>query len=76
VARTTPVKKALRSLTWLLVIVAALTALNGYAVLFQHGSWAPKLALDLEAFLTGVVLATGDSAFYACAPATPLAGHT
>jgi preprotein translocase subunit SecD len=48
VARTTPVKKALRSLTWLLVIVAALTALNGYAVLFQHGSWAPKLALDLE----------------------------
>ena len=47
-ARTTPVKKALRSLTWLLIIVAALTALNGYAAIFAGGSWAPKLALDLE----------------------------
>ena len=33
-AKTTPVKKALRSLTWLLVIVAAITVLNGYGVLF------------------------------------------
>ncbi|MCU1556700.1 MAG: preprotein translocase subunit SecD, partial [Microbacteriaceae bacterium] len=51
-ARTTPVKKALRSLTWLLVIVAGLTAINGAAVLWgqgtNKGSWAPKLALDLE----------------------------
>ncbi len=47
-ARTTPVKKALRSLTWLLIIVAALTAVNGYAAIFAGGSWAPKLALDLE----------------------------
>ena len=47
-ARTTPVKKALRSLTWLLIIVAALTALNGYAAIFAGVSWAPKLALDLE----------------------------
>lgn len=47
-AKTTPVKKALRSLTWLLIIVAGLTALNGYAVIFQGGSWQPKLALDLE----------------------------
>ena len=47
-ARTTPVKKALRSLTWLLIIVAGLTALNGYAAIFAGGSWAPKLALDLE----------------------------
>ncbi|HEY0259792.1 MAG TPA: protein translocase subunit SecD [Lacisediminihabitans sp.] len=47
-ARTTPVKRALRSLTWLLVIVAALAALNGYAAIFDKGSWAPKLALDLE----------------------------
>ncbi|MCU1523600.1 MAG: secD [Microbacteriaceae bacterium] len=51
-ARTTPVKKALRSLTWLLVIIAGLTAINGAAVLWgqgaNKGSWAPKLALDLE----------------------------
>ena len=47
-ARTTPVKKAWRSLTWLLVIVAGLTMLNGAGVLWQNGSWAPKLALDLE----------------------------
>ena len=46
-ARTTPVKKALRSLTWLLIIVAGLAGLNGYAV-FTGSSWVPKLALDLE----------------------------
>ena len=46
-ARTTPVKKALRSLTWLLIIVAGLAGLNGYAVL-TGSSWVPKLALDLE----------------------------
>jgi preprotein translocase subunit SecD len=48
VARTTPVKKALRSLTWLLIIVAGLAGLNGYAAAFAGGSWLPKLALDLE----------------------------
>ena len=47
-ARTTPVKKALRSLTWLLIIVAGLAGLNGYAAIFAGGSWVPKLALDLE----------------------------
>ncbi|CAN5262182.1 protein translocase subunit SecD [soil metagenome] len=47
-ARTTPVKKALRSLTWLLVIVAALAALNAGAVIWDKSSWVPKLALDLE----------------------------
>lgn len=47
-ARTTPVKKALRSLTWLLIIVAGLAGLNGYAAIFAGGSWAPKLALDLQ----------------------------
>lgn len=41
-------KKAWRSLTWLLVIVAALTAILSYGVIFQGASWAPKLALDLE----------------------------
>lgn len=47
-ARPTPVKKAVRSLTWLLVIVAALVAANGASVAFSNGSWTPKLALDLE----------------------------
>ena len=47
-ARTTPVKKALRSLTWLLIIVAGLAGLNGYAAAFAGGTWLPKLALDLE----------------------------
>ncbi|MBC7723184.1 MAG: protein translocase subunit SecD [Burkholderiaceae bacterium] len=47
-ARTTPAKKALRSLTWLVVIVAALIAANGASVAFSNGSWTPKLALDLE----------------------------
>lgn len=47
-ARSTPVRKALRSLTWLLIIVAGLAALNGGAVLWGGGSWVPKLALDLQ----------------------------
>ncbi|MHB1171664.1 MAG: protein translocase subunit SecD [Lacisediminihabitans sp.] len=47
-ARTTPVKKAWRSLTWLLIIVAGLTAINGAGVLFQGAGLAPKLALDLS----------------------------
>ncbi|CAN5360831.1 hypothetical protein BH11ACT4_BH11ACT4_03900 [soil metagenome] len=47
-ARTTPVKKAWRSLTWLAVIIVGLIALNGAGVLFSGASWAPKLALDLE----------------------------
>ena len=47
-ARSTPVKKARRSLIWLVVIIGALIALNGAGVLWQGGTWAPKLALDLE----------------------------
>ncbi len=47
-ARTKPVKKAWRSLTWLAVIIIALIGVNTYGVLFASGSWAPKLALDLE----------------------------
>ena len=46
--RTTPVKKAWRSLTWLVVIIVGLIALNGAGVLWANGTWAPKLALDLE----------------------------
>jgi len=48
VARTTPVKKAWRSLTWLAVIIVGLIGLNGIGVLTGGGSWTPKLALDLE----------------------------
>lgn len=55
-ARTTPVRKARRSLTWLGVIIIGLVALNTYAVLFAGGSWTPKLALDLEGG-TQIVLA-------------------
>lgn len=41
-------KKAWRSLTWLLVITAVLTGVLAYGVIFEKASWAPKLALDLE----------------------------
>ena len=41
-------KKAWRSLTWLAVIIVGLIAINGYGILFEDSSWAPKLALDLE----------------------------
>ena len=47
-ARSTPVKKAWRSLIWLLVIVAGLGAINWGSVIWSDGSWTPKLALDLE----------------------------
>ncbi len=46
--RSTPVKKAWRSLTWLLVIIIGLIAINGAGVLWANGTWVPKLALDLE----------------------------
>jgi preprotein translocase subunit SecD len=53
------VRKALRSLTWLVVILAAMAALNGTATILANtvkdagawyagASWAPKLGLDLE----------------------------
>ena len=47
-ARTTPVKKAWRSLAWLLVIIIGLTGINLWGVLADGWSWSPKLALDLE----------------------------
>ncbi|MDO9591113.1 MAG: protein translocase subunit SecD, partial [Microcella sp.] len=47
-ARSTPERKAIRSLVWLLVIIVALIAANGASVLFNNGQWTPKLALDLE----------------------------
>jgi preprotein translocase subunit SecD len=49
VARTTPVKKAWRSLAWLGVIIVALAGLNVYATFADSDqTWSPKLALDLE----------------------------
>jgi preprotein translocase subunit SecD len=48
VARTTPVKKAWRSLAWLAVIIALLVGVNGAGVAWLNWSWTPKLALDLE----------------------------
>jgi preprotein translocase subunit SecD len=55
-ARTTPVKKATRSLIWLLVIIAALALANagqafvsgGVKAVVAGSTWTPKLALDLE----------------------------
>ena len=47
-ARSTPVKKAWRSLTWLIIIIVGLIGLNAAGVAWQGGSWSPKLALDLE----------------------------
>jgi preprotein translocase subunit SecD len=48
VAKSSPVKKAWRSLTWLGVLIVGLIALNAVGVFTQNGSWTPKLALDLE----------------------------
>jgi preprotein translocase subunit SecD len=51
-ARTSPVKKAWRSITWLLVIVAFLAIINGAGALGDpvktNNHWAPKLGLDLS----------------------------
>jgi preprotein translocase subunit SecD len=55
-AKSQPMRKGLRSLTWLLVLIAGLIAVNGAGVLWGGGSWTPKLALDLEGG-TQIVLA-------------------
>ncbi|MFC9919136.1 protein translocase subunit SecD [Agromyces binzhouensis] len=47
-SRPTPVRKAVRSLTWLGVIIVALFGINAAGVIWGGGSWTPKLALDLE----------------------------
>nr|WP_220476164.1 protein translocase subunit SecD [Microcella alkalica] len=38
----------MRSLAWLLVIIVALIGGNAASVLWDEGSWTPRLALDLE----------------------------
>ena len=55
-ARSATTRKALRSLTWLFVLIAGLVAINGAGVIWGGGSWVPKLALDLEGG-TQIVLA-------------------
>lgn len=55
-AKSRPMRKGLRSLTWLLVLIAGLVAVNGAGVIWGGGSWTPKLALDLEGG-TQIVLA-------------------
>lgn len=55
-AKSQSTRKALRSLTWLLVLIAGLVGINAAGVLWGGGSWAPKLALDLEGG-TQIVLA-------------------
>ncbi|MGO4782428.1 protein translocase subunit SecD [Cryobacterium sp. W22_MBD10_FK3] len=47
-AKSSPTKKAWRSLSWLGVIIVGLIVANGAGVLTGGGSWTPKLALDLE----------------------------
>jgi preprotein translocase subunit SecD len=48
VAKSASSNKAVKSLTWLVVLIAGLAILNGAGALWGGGSWAPKLALDLE----------------------------
>lgn len=47
-AKSASSRKAVRSITWLFVIIVGLAIVNGAGVLWGGGSWAPKLALDLE----------------------------
>jgi preprotein translocase subunit SecD len=47
-ARSTPERKALRSLVWLLVIIVGLVSANAASVLWNDGDWTPRLALDLQ----------------------------
>lgn len=47
-ARSTPERKALRSLVWLLVIIIGLVSANAASVIWNEGEWTPRLALDLQ----------------------------
>lgn len=47
-ARSTPVRKAWRSLAWLGVLIALLLGLQTAGAIWWGWGWAPKLALDLE----------------------------
>ncbi|MGO3885776.1 MAG: protein translocase subunit SecD, partial [Mycetocola sp.] len=45
---STPVRRAKKTLTWLVAITAALSAALVAGVVWGSATWAPKLALDLE----------------------------
>ncbi|GGF23598.1 protein translocase subunit SecD [Subtercola lobariae] len=47
-AKSTAVKRARRTLVWLLVIFIALAGVNAAGAIWGGGSWLPKLGLDLE----------------------------
>ncbi|GAA1444755.1 protein translocase subunit SecD [Leifsonia poae] len=47
-AKSTPVKKAWRSLSWLGVIVVVLLGTLTAGVIWSNATWLPKLALDLQ----------------------------
>ncbi|WP_166871793.1 protein translocase subunit SecD [Salinibacterium sp. ZJ450] len=47
-ARSTPTRRAWRSLIWLAVIIVGLIAANAAGVIWNNAGWTPKLALDLE----------------------------
>ncbi len=72
-AKTTPVKRAVRSLIWLLVIIAVLAGVNALQAFITGGpktvvagsTWVPKLGLDLEGgteIILQPVVAKGQSA--------------
>ncbi|HWR84425.1 MAG TPA: protein translocase subunit SecD [Rhodoglobus sp.] len=46
--RSTPARRAARSLAWLGAITAVLAGVLGIGVAFDGASWEPKLALDLQ----------------------------
>jgi preprotein translocase subunit SecD len=48
VAKSTPVKKAWRSLSWLGAIVIVLLGTLTAGVIWSNATWLPKLALDLQ----------------------------
>lgn len=47
-ARTSTVRKAWRSLIWLMVIIVGLIGVNAASAIWSDGGWTPRLALDLE----------------------------
>lgn len=47
-ARTTPERKAVRTLVWLLVLIIGLVSANAASVIWNEGEWTPRLALDLQ----------------------------
>lgn len=64
VAKTAAVKRAWRSLTWLVVIMIALLGVLAYGVIADKATWYPKLGLDLEGgteVILAPVLASGET---------------